>query len=126
MATLKGWQTIREALSANVPFLEKARQTVVDEQVSNYPIFVAYRGGEISTLGIPVLQLQDLEEPQNINITTLEELVTKQVVKMEEVDNFRNLYKSRSKYLCFLIFQEGEANFAFLPNTEQHSSAGED
>ncbi len=126
MATLQEWQTIREVLSDNTPFLHKAHQTVIDEQVSNYPIFVAYRGDEVAAIGIPVLQLSSLEQPWNINITTLEELVTKQVVKNAEVDSFRQLYKSRSTYLCFLIIQQGEANFAFLPNTEQHSPGGED
>lgn len=97
--------------------LAEAADTVVDEGVSNYPIFFAFNGeGSEQVPGIAVTSI-----PTNrgfgwqLNLTTLEELVAKSVVTPERIDPFRELYKKNHDQLCFLIVDAEGARFGFVP-----------
>ena len=125
MATLAQWHQLREDLGPYLPLLAQAADAVVDQGVSNYPLFVAYHGEEVAALGLPVLREGTVGgSAWSINVSTLEELVTRNVIGTERVDNFRQLYRGRRGYLCFLIWQEDTANFAFLPRPDH--AAGEE
>ena len=98
--------------------LQQATETVVDEKVSNYPILVAYAGEDAESLpGIFVLEIPTPRElVWTINITTLEELVAKQVVTQEKIDPFRKVYRENVASFCFLVFDEAGGRFAFVNN----------
>ena len=96
--------------------LQQAADTVVDEKVSNYPIFVAYAGEDTESVpGIHVMEVPtDRHLIWTVNVTTLEELVAKQVVTQEKIDPFRKVYRENGDSFCFLIFDEGGGRFGFV------------
>jgi hypothetical protein len=97
--------------------LAEAAETVVDEGVSNYPIFFAYNGlVNEQAPGIAVTEIgTERGISWQVNITTLEELVAKTVIPPEKVDPFREVYKKNHDQLCFLIVDAEGARFGFVP-----------
>lgn len=97
--------------------LAETADTVVDEGVSNYPIFFAYNGAENEqALGIFVREILTTRGINwRMNITTLEEMVAKTVIPPEKIDPFREVYKKNHDQLCFLIVDAEGARFGFVP-----------
>lgn len=111
------WIQLQDDLRVYRPQLAEAADTVVNQEVSNYPVFLAYPGEEQTIgVGIPVFTAPTSRgQVWSIHITTLEELVTRQIMLQEKVDNFRQVYKNTPNSICFLIFTDGEARFGFVP-----------
>lgn len=113
------WLELPAAMRPFATLLRQAVEAVIDQEVSKYPILVAYQGSEPAVIGLPVLpSSEDGGNPWTVHVTTLEELVARKVVAMGQVDNFREVYRGKEGQLCFLVWNEGEARFAFLPLTE--------
>lgn len=116
MSSEPQWQQLQQQLADYLPLLARAAESVVDQEVSNYPILVYYHGEEVAALGLPVVSHTQADPSWSVNLTTLEELVTRKVVAVEKVDDFRQLYRARmSDHLCFLVWAQGNARFAFVP-----------
>jgi len=117
MAQNTEWIQLQEDVRPYRAKLTEAADTVINEEVSNYPVFLAYPNEEQRVeVGLPVFDLPTQRgRTWSIHITTLEELVARQVVAREKVDNFRQVYKNTPNSVCFLIFTEGEARFGFVP-----------
>ncbi len=81
---------------------EQASETIRDENVSNYPIFVLHRD-EHFPIGLPLISAEKYETHYSYNVSTLEEMVAKKIVEMENVGEFRKIYKSPDDFFCFLI-----------------------
>ncbi|MGB0982991.1 MAG: hypothetical protein ACPG19_03055 [Saprospiraceae bacterium] len=98
-----------------------AASTIVNENVSNYPIFVAHQ--YTVTLGIPLLSQEESHSNWSFNATTLEELATKNIIAGDKIDNFRSLYKSKSneEYVCIFVLEEESAEFVFYPYTKTNT-----
>lgn len=92
--------------------LLEAVETVKNEQVSNYPVIVAYSENEFYEIGIPIVLSQG---PYIYNISTLEELFVKNIVNQEKVDNFRAVYNHKTEHLCVLLIIEQKADVIFVP-----------
>lgn len=114
------WVQLQNDVKPHLTPLGQAADTVKDQDVSNYPIFFAYAGEENEHApGIAVLEI-----PTNrgirwkVNVSTLEELVAKQVITQERIDPFRKVYKDSPETLCFLIVDEEGARFGFVPQCE--------
>jgi hypothetical protein len=90
----------------------KAIQTVIEEDVSLYPVLVAHRPDVI--LGIPLLNAAQIDADFAFRISTLEELVTKQIVSTESLVPFQKLYRKHSKRFCVLVIDDQSANFVFI------------
>lgn len=98
------------------PFAEamgKAADAILDQDVSNYPIFVVHQY-EVD-IGIPLLVKGPEGPGWSVNASTLEELATKKIIEMSRVDNFRKVYKNPEAYLCLFVLSELGANFIFIP-----------
>ncbi|MEL6141171.1 MAG: hypothetical protein AAFU67_06105 [Bacteroidota bacterium] len=111
------WIQLQEDVRPYRSKLAAAADTVMNEEVSNYPVFLAYHSEDQSLeLGLPVFDLPTQRgRTWSIHVTTLEELVARQIVVRDKVDNFRQVYKNTPNSVCFLIFTEGEARFGFVP-----------
>lgn len=93
--------------------LGRAADTIMEQDVSSYPIFVVHQ--ESVSIGIAVVQRAEGGSKWTIQASTLEELATRRIIGMDKVDDFRSVYKDPAEYLClFLISKEG-ARFVFLP-----------
>lgn len=110
---------LQEALQPFLPLIAKAADAIVDQDISNYPIFVVYQKEEQAGLGLAVVAGTEKNDHWSVNISTMEELATKQVVAMEKVDSFRKIYQSNPNSLCWLVWQKGAAQIVFVPRPEQ-------
>lgn len=106
------YQQIYRELNPYLPILGQAADTILDQDVSLYPIFVV--SAEPIDMGIPLISRPDTGQ-WLINASTLEELVTKRIVQEERLDVFRSVYKDPHTHLCLLIFSEGNASIGFMP-----------
>lgn len=117
MTDQANWVQLQEDVRPYKAKLAEVANTVKDEDVSNYPVFLAYPEEEqIIGLGLPLFQVPGQGQMTwALHLTTLEELVSKQIVLAEKVDDFRARYKKSTEELCLLIFVDGAARFGFLP-----------
>ena len=93
--------------------LSEAVQTILEQDVSNYPILVASQ--QVVELGIPLLQKEQMTEGWSMNASTLEEFHAKQIIAVDRVDDFIALYRTHMHALCIAAFTEGGAKFLFIP-----------
>jgi hypothetical protein len=91
----------------------KASEIIRDENVSNYPIFAAHQG-ELS-IGIPIIEKSKSGGEWNINASTLEEFVTKNIIFSEHLEDFKKNFKNPDEYVCVFVLSELGATFNFLP-----------
>ncbi|GJM31147.1 MAG: hypothetical protein DHS20C18_01480 [Saprospiraceae bacterium] len=115
MMSVKGiYEELEQVISPYKEVLGKAADTILDEDVSNYPIFAIFHAQ--LDLGLPIIE-GDAEDNNawSINATTLEELAAKNVIEMARVDNFRAVYKDPKDFICLFLVEEGTAQFVFLP-----------
>jgi len=87
--------------------------TTMDKGVSDYPIFVAHQHDV--QLGIPLINREKSGTFWSYNITTLEELVTKNVVSTDRLKNFKEVYKDPLKFICLFVIDDSGASFVFYP-----------
>ncbi|MEM8585227.1 MAG: hypothetical protein AAGF87_13195 [Bacteroidota bacterium] len=116
MPTTTEWIQLQDDVRPHLPILAQAADTVIEQEVSNYPVFLAYFAEEQEMeLGLAVTQIPSSRgRVWAVRITTLEELVARQVVLREKVDNFRQVYRNTPDSICFLIWTDGEARFGFV------------
>jgi len=105
---------LEEELKPHFDMMKKAAETVLDQEVSKYPIFVVHRTEGIQ-LGIPLVAHSDENNiPWSINISTLEEFTAKKVIDIARVDRFQQVYKDPMEHFCLFLLKNEEANFVFL------------
>jgi len=102
----------KELKRYNNVFREVA-DTTIDKGVSNYPVFVAHRQG--IELGIPLIDGKQAGISWSYNITTLEELVTKNIIHTDKLKNFKEVYKDPESFICLFVVEEKGATFVFYP-----------
>ena len=108
---------VLESLELDIKMFKKvfvdAVQAVVNQHVSNYPIFVAHK--EELVIGIPILDMEKSGSNWSYNVSSLEEFVTKGIIERSKVDSFKKVYKNPNKFLCLFVFEDEGANFVFSP-----------
>ncbi len=110
----KAYLELEEQLAPHLELMRKAAETVLDQDVSSYPIFVIHREGGIQ-LGIPlVVHSEEKDIPWSINISTLEEFTTKKIIDIARIDRFQQVYKDPRDHFCLFLLKKEEANFVFL------------
>ena len=111
VSTMKYIQ-LEEELTPFRKTMAKASATIRDQEVSKYPIFVAHQH-EVE-IGVQLIAASEANQ-WNVHASTLEEFVSKQIVEMEKVDSFREVFKNPDMYFCMFVLSELGANFIFLP-----------
>jgi len=111
------FKQIERELRQYKPMMGKAADSILDQEVSNYPIFIIHKG-ELP-IGIALLDKAKTKGEWSINASILEEFTTKQIIKADRVENFREIFKDPSENLCLFVLSEAGANFIFLPRSEE-------
>ena len=93
-----------------LPTLQKAGEAILVQEISKYPVFVFLNNP--LEIGIPLVQSND---GFFIHLSTLEELATKKIVRMERVDEFRKVFKPAQEEACFLFLSGDKPEFLFIP-----------
>ncbi|MEL7219967.1 MAG: hypothetical protein AAGJ93_01535 [Bacteroidota bacterium] len=110
-------RNLKDKLDVYLALLSQAADTIKTQDISNYPVFMVYEAEEYPGIGLPVVAAQEGEGAfgWSINASTLEEMVAKKIVAMENVDRFRSVYKTHPNAICCLVWHEDAGQFVFLP-----------
>lgn len=88
-----------------------ASDSILDNEVSRYPIFVAHQ--HQLEIGVPLTI--EREAKWEIHASSLEEFVAKQIIESHKLDSFRTIYKDPRKFHCIFVVNELGANFVMIP-----------
>lgn len=91
----------------------KARNTILEQEVSTYPIFVIHR--ESVEIGIPLFIPADNEKEWHISMTTLEEMTAKSLIMGDKIEAFTSIFKDPNTHFCLFLIHAGTASFIFMP-----------
>jgi len=107
------FRVLEEELQPYKNFLAKAADTVLEQEVSKYPIFIVHQ--QEFDAGIPLVNKEQTDGKWSVNLSTLEEFSTKNIILPEKLDEFREVYKDPTENLCLFVLSELGATFIFLP-----------
>ncbi len=82
------------------------------QDVTEYPIFVAHQ--QTMEIGLLIAEKGKVKGNWNIHATTLEEMVYKQIIKQENIEEFKGVYKDPQNHICVFVLSELGAQFVFL------------
>ena len=106
---------LQDEIKPYLAMLRKASRAIIDEGVSEHPVFVFHQ--QTVELGIELAKRHQVNGNWSVNASSLEELVMKQVIHNDRVENFKDNYKDPSEYFCLLVLSEMGAEFVFVPQT---------
>lgn len=92
--------------------LAKASDTIIENDITNFPIFVFHQH-EVH-IGIPIIRREDTKGNWSVNASSLEELMTKSIIQEAKVKDFQGLIKEHGTDLCLFVLSELGANFIFI------------
>ena len=111
------FRQLERELKPYLPIMEKASDTIMQKDISKYPILVVHQQ-EIE-LGIPVVVKDKSKGNWSIHASTLEEFATKQVIAAEKIEDFQGIYKNPKQDLCLFVISELGAKFIFVPRLKR-------
>ncbi len=89
--------------------LRKASNTIINEGVSKYPIFIVHQ--QPVNMGILLIE----EKEWSFSASTLEEFVAKNLIEGAKIEGFKRVYKAPEQFLCLFVVKEQDAQFVFAP-----------
>ncbi|MBT8234370.1 MAG: hypothetical protein HKO66_15260 [Saprospiraceae bacterium] len=93
--------------------LSKAADSILEENISKYPIIVAHK--QKIALGVPLIDRLKSETNWSVNASTLEEFYSKKLIVESKIDEFRKTYKDPKTHLCLFVLSDIGAQFLFIP-----------
>jgi len=110
--TDKKFKILERELKTYMPVLENASDTILDQEVSDFPIMVIHQG-EVE-VGIPLVDRTKVVGNWSVNASTLEEFTVKNLITPDKIDSFKSLYESHNSHICLFLLSEFGANFVFI------------
>ena len=104
---------IQNEISQFKATLSEATEVILDQDVTRYPIFVIHK--DTIEMGIPLIDRNTQHSKWSVNVSSLEEFATKQLIQEDKVADFRKVYKNPQTHLCLFILSDLGANFIFMP-----------
>lgn len=93
--------------------LNDAMNIILEKGITEYPIFIAHQ--DTFEAGIPLFKRYEVQGNWNINVSSLEEFVSKKIIQSRKVEAFKQTFKSTDDFICFFVLSELGAQFIFLP-----------
>lgn len=93
--------------------LSTASDKVRSTEASQFPIFVVAK--QPIALGINIIDRQKMNSNWSINVSSLEEFVSKQLVFENRMEEFKTTYKDPSEFICLFVLSDLGAQYMFLP-----------
>jgi len=106
---------LRMELKDYVKPLGEASDIMLDQEVTKYPIFVVHQQ-EIE-IGVPIMDREKIAGNWSVNASSLEELVTKQIVHNDKLQEFIKNFKDPKDFICIFSLSELGAQFIYLTRT---------
>ena len=107
---------LEQELADYRPAMSQAIQTILDSDVSKYPILVVHQQAD-AQVGLPIIQAHSVAGQWSVNASTLEEFVAKNLINTDKVEFFTKTYKNPDTHICAFVVSELGATFIFLPRT---------
>ena len=104
--------SLEEELKPYKSLLGSASDTIIENDVSSYPIFVLHK--QIINIGVP-LNTDKISGAWSVSASSLEEFATKQLIEMDKVKGFKSVYKDPTAFICLFVIEESGATFVFIP-----------
>jgi hypothetical protein len=94
--------------------LATAADTIRNENVSNYPIFVATKTAV--EIGVMLFPQGKLPDEWMVTASSLEEFHVRKIIDTDKIDDFRDLFRERPEEICIFVYDtEGASKFIFIP-----------
>lgn len=107
---------VEEDINVVKEAIKEASQTIVKDEVSNFPIFIAFKN--YFPFGEKIVDNQDEELglTYSFNVSTAEDFIKNGIIAMDKAKFFVASYKSVDTHFClFVVNEEGDSNFIFVP-----------
>lgn len=115
MAKRDNLYSIEKVIELKNEELLQIRTVLIEQKVSNYPIFVFQKPSQ-TILGKKILDQSQNSENWNVFVTHLEELYHKKIVIEDKLEDFQFQYKNCNDKFCILLIEnEEEYSFLFTP-----------
>lgn len=113
MSTLKFIQ-LEEQMEQYKKILAQASDSILDAEVSKYPVFVAHQ--QEMDIGVLLVAADPSDDRVwSIHASTLEEFASKQIIDMARAEDFIKVFKDPKEQFCIFVLSELGANFIFIP-----------
>ena len=104
---------VQNDLKQLAPYIKKASESIINEGVSDYPVFVLHQAGV--NIGLPLVEKTHIHSHWSVNASTLEEFMAKSVISPEKIESFRKIFKEPEEFMCLFVLDDNIANFVFHP-----------
>ena len=112
MSKSERFLTLEQELQPYKKMMADAADIILDQDVSNYPIFIAHQ--QEFDMGIVLTSVNETSK-WAIHASTLEEFVSKQIVFPDRIEEFKSNFKDPSESLCIFVLSELGVQFLFIP-----------
>jgi hypothetical protein len=92
--------------------MQEAFTGVINEGVSNYPVFIFHQ--QDVNVGLQIADRRQHAGNWSVNISTLEEFYIKGLVTIEQVEDIKKKITGQPPQYCCLVLAEGEGSLIFL------------
>ncbi len=93
--------------------MSDASDIIRNKDVSDFPIFAMHQ--QELEIGIPIAEKGKVQGNWNVHASTLEEFVSKQIIKPDNIEKFKENFKEPGDHLCVFVLSELGAQFIFVP-----------
>lgn len=107
--------SLKADLILSKEIIRETAMEMVQEEYSNFPIFVAHQISGGIPLGENIIDHEELGLSWSIHVSTLQEFLDKGIIKKDREMFFRETYKDPKEYACFFMITPTDGQFAFIP-----------
>jgi hypothetical protein len=96
--------------------LNNALDIMLDQEISNYPIFIIHQ--QELAMGVKVIEAGEDTGLWSVNASSLEEFALKEIIEALKIEEFKKVYKSHNDCFCLFVLSELGAQFIFYPRND--------
>lgn len=96
--------------------LNNALEIMLDQEISNYPIFILHQ--QELAMGVNFIEAGENTGIWSVNASSLEEFALKELIEPDKVEEFQKNYKEHPDNFCLFVLSELGAQFIFYPRAD--------
>ena len=116
-------ESLRSDMAEIGKYLREVATRVIFEGISDYPVFIASH--EMVDIGKPIFDRDSLTINWFFNATLLEDLVRRNLIRKDRVEDFKRTYGDATEKACIFVIYGDAAEIVFIPYPEAEESADE-
>ncbi|MEZ4826115.1 MAG: hypothetical protein R3C61_07450 [Bacteroidia bacterium] len=106
-------ESIRNDMAVVGRSLYTLAQRVIEEEISDYPIFIASQ--DYVDIGKPIFDRDVVQVNWFFNVSFLEDFVKKGLIQAERANQFKRTFNDPSRKACVFVISEDTGRFVFVP-----------